>query len=430
MTDNELSELCVMAIELDHSDVPDIGILSDPGLTRMLARIMYQQALFQYSDFENIARTIGLLIDVDPAVRGIPTAADWSAALGVSLSEFMTIVFQLTPLTNTYRGHLTASHIREAQQMGFFAAVDLDTVVQVIERNLAADLLTLRSDGRTHEQAEAKMWSYNPLLGKPLVKDGNGGYILPVYNYLVQKITPLGLFYMGLEYFGDDFPRALGDSFERYAGRHLALLESAGTVVYPEVAYDQGGKKTIDYFLVFDEVVVLIETKGFRPKDDARAGIDSGLSNLVAKVQHARNQIDRTVGLIGKAPELAHIPADREIRGLVVTLEPVHNSDTFLYRDMFAANVVESSTISAHDLERICPVLAEKPGAGQTVLEALTFADPTPPALDRAVKGLPSRRNPISTALRDSWGRVIPSSPTPAADYYRRAQRETGKYQI
>ncbi|MFD4443638.1 hypothetical protein ACFWPK_28075 [Nocardia sp. NPDC058519] len=429
LTDNELFALCVMAIELDHCDVPETGILSDPGLTRMFARIMYQQALFQYSDFENIARTIGLLIDVDPAVRGIPTDADWCAALGATLSEFMTIVFQLTSLTNTYGGHLTPSHIHEAHQMGFFAGLDLDTVRSVIERNLAADLPSLQSVARTHEQAEAKNWSYNPLLGNPLVKDGKGGYLLPVYNYLVQKITPLGLFYTGMEHFGEDFSRALGDSFERYAGRHLAFLESAGAVVYPEVAYNRGQNKTIDYFLVFDEVVVLIETKGFRPKDDARAGTESGLSNLVAKVQHARNQIDRTAALIGEAPELAHIPADREIRGLVVTLEPVHNIDTFLYRDMFSANEVESSTISAHDIERICPILAAEPGAGRKVLEALTFADPTPPALDRAVKGLPSRRNPISTALWDSWKRVVPRKPTPAPDYYRRAQREEAAHE-
>ena len=95
--------------------------------------------------------------------------------------------------------------------------------------------------------------------------------------------------------------------------------------------------------------------------------------------------------------------------------------DTLLYRDMFTPTTIESATISAHDLERICPTLAAQPDAGRRVLQALTFDEPTPASLDRAVKDLAVQRNPVSDQLWNSWERIVPSSrPGTPEQYYRR----------
>ncbi|MBM4510617.1 hypothetical protein GS425_05455 [Rhodococcus hoagii] len=107
-----------------------------------------------------------------------------------------------------------------------------------------------------------------------------------------------------------------GDSFEKYVGRHLALLEAAGAAVHPEVTYGKDTKKTVDYFVVFEEVVVLVEVKGMRANALAKAGIDAGLEQLVDKVQGARNQIDKTAKLIkDRIPELAFIQPTARYEG-------------------------------------------------------------------------------------------------------------------
>jgi len=413
VTDRELHDLCGLSIDTDHPDVPEVGLLSTPAMTRMVARLMYQQGIFGYSAFENMARSIGLLVEHDAGACDLPSPAEWKDVLGVTLTDYMTIVFQLGSLATTYDGRLTLDTIRESHKLAFFAGADPETVLSVIRNHLAAPLRTLAANGRRDELAEAKMWSYNPLMGYPLVADGRNGYLLPIRRYLIEKITPLGLFFTGLTAFGDTFPVELGKSFELYIGKQLALLEKVGAVIHPEIVYGRhGDMKTVDYFVVLDEVVVLVEVKSFKATALARAGVDAGLEALVDKVQRARNQIDRTAELMRVGtPELAHIPTDRPLRGLVVTSEPLHNIDTFLYENMFEPNEVESSTASAHDIERICPILAEQADSGDRLFDALTSKDPTPPSLNRAVTDLPAVKSPISDALWRRWEKqLVPQS--------------------
>lgn len=412
VTDRELHDLCALSIEVDHPDVPESGALSSASMTRMIARLMYQQSLFGYSSVENLSRSVGLLIEHDADTCDLPTPAQWEAALGVSLPDYMTIAFQLASIATTYEGRLTTANIRHCHELGFFAGADLETVLSVIRNHFAASLRTLASNGRSAELDVAKMWSYNPLMGRPLVEDGSDGYVLPIYRYLIEKITPLGLFFTGTTAFGKSFADELGKSFELHIGKHLALLGNAGATIYPEIVYGHENRKTIDYFLVFEEVVILVEVKSFKATEKARAGIDSGLESLVGKVQSARDQIDKTAeALRAGAPALAHIPSDRPLRGLVVTAEPLHNIDTFLYKDMFGHNKIECSTASAHDIERICPILAKQAGAGNRVHDALTFDDPTPPSLNRAVKDLSTERNPIVDGLWQRWEKqFVPAS--------------------
>jgi hypothetical protein len=421
VTDRELHYLCAQSIEVDHADVPTRGILDDRALTRMMARLIYHQGLFGYSNFENIARTLGLLVDHDPDVRGLPTQSEWENALGVSLPAYTAIMFHLAAAVNSGNGWLTMDAIQAGVDAGAFAGADLETVSTIVRNELSADVRALRDLGSQHQLAGAEMWSFNPLMAKPLISYGDR-HLLPVHDYLIQKMTSLGLYFTGIDHFGDDFPRALGDSFEKYVGRHLALLEAAGATVYPEVTYGRDKKKTVDYIVVLDEVVLLIEVKGMRANALAKAGVDAGLEQLVGRIQKARDQIDKTAGLIeDRITELDFIPAGREIRGLVVTMEPVHQIDTFLYRDMFKDNTIESATAGAHDLERICPTLATASRPGARILDALTFNDPTPASLARAIEGLVPVRNPVLDELWDGWKDLLPTQPVPSENYYRRA---------
>ena len=413
VTDTELHFLCAQSIEVDHSDVPERGLLDDSTITRMLARLIYQQGLFGYSNFENISRTLGLLVDHDPDVRGLPTQQDWKNKLGVSLPAYTAIIFHLAVAANSGNGWITKEAVQAGVDAGAYAGADLNTVLTIVRNELSTDLRDARSLGIDQQLAGTEMWSFNPLTAKPLISYGDR-YLLPIHDYLIQKMTPHGLYFTGIEHFGNDFPRALGDSFEKYVGRNLALLEAAGAKVYPEVTYGKDNRQTVDYLIVLDEVVLLVEVKGMRANAPAKAGVEAGLEQLVGKIQHARNQIDKTAKLIeDKIPELDFIPADREIRGIVVTMEPIHQIDTVFYEDMFNDNTIVSATASAHDLERVLPTLATANNPGIRLLEALTFNDPTPPSLDRAIEGLAPVRNPVLDQLWDGWEDQLPNRSQP-----------------
>lgn len=424
ITESEMLELYLHSRSLDHPDLPEVValegpafmrgmVLTDvdlksPSFRRMMARNDYQQGLFGYSTFANITRTLGLLVDHHPDVRGLPTQQQWESALGASLPVYAAVVFRIAIMANVDDGWLTAEAIETAARGGAFPGIDTDTVREIIRTQLSADVRTLREVGKRLEIVDAQAWSFNPLMDTPLVSYGEK-YLVPIHDYLIQKMTPLGLYFTGLKYFGDDFPRALGDSFEKYVGQLLGLIESAGAMVYPAITHGAKQKKeTVDYIVVFDELVLLVEVKGLRANALAKAGVDVGLQQLVDKVQGARNQIDNTAQLLAhQIPELAHIPADREIRGLVVTLEPAHHIDTYIYQDMFETNTIESATVSANELEDISAALAEQTAVGSRILKALTFNDSTPPALGRAVEGLEPASNPVLDKLWNRWQTLL-----------------------
>jgi hypothetical protein len=95
--------------------------------------------------------------------------------------------------------------------------------------------------------------------------------------------------------------------------------------VHPEVVYRVGKQeaKSIDWFVVFDDLVLLIETKATRSPLAARAADTTVQDAYTRTLGDAFGQIERTLGKIrADAPEFAHIPTDRPFIGMVATLDP------------------------------------------------------------------------------------------------------------
>ncbi|WP_033247068.1 hypothetical protein [Nocardia carnea] len=76
--------------------------------------------------------------------------------------------------------------------------------------------------------------------------------------------------------------------------------------------------------------------------------------------------------------------------------------------DLLGPNTVQSATVCAHDFESILPILAKATAAGQRLLHALTFHDPTPPALERAVDRTDREDNSITADLWARWKVILP----------------------
>ncbi|MGW0252113.1 hypothetical protein ACWDYH_36365 [Nocardia goodfellowii] len=401
-----LERMCELAIQVDQPDIPESGILDAAVMRRLFGRLTYQQFVFGHAELEDVTRTLALFDDHDPTLTDMPTATQWEDALGVPLPVYLNIAFTSFVGLAKHAGQFPHAAIAAAAAVGAFGVgVDAATATSVIEKHFSTDQLDLETSAKASEAGVGghELWVSNPLLGRPMIRRPDG-YLAPVVPYMLNKVTPLGMYFTGVQVFGNRFPQLVGNSFEKLVGRHLQLLAPLGAQIHPEVTYGHENKRTCDWIVVLASMVLLVECKGMRSLESARLGQEEGLQTLATRVQKAREQIATTATLItGCIPELAHIPHDRPIRGLVVTLEPIHNVDTYIYDDLLMPTAIQTATASAHSLEEILPTLAVMADGQERFLAALTASPPTPAGLERAVKGVDRVRNPISLKLWDDW---------------------------
>ena len=282
-----------------------------------------------------------------------------------------------------------------------FTPLNPDDAIDVIDRWFAATPEELRVAGVAEETAGLEKWSLSPLVAKPVVSLPDGRYVMPWPRLVIDRITPTGLYFIGLDAFGISFPESLGTMFQEYVGTQLGLLDHAE--VRPEIVYGRASERTVDFFVVTPEVVLLVEVKAARPVRATRLGDPLGDEDTAKKVGYAFTQIERTVQLIRDGhPAVATVPADRPMRGLVVTLEPFHLINTVFYDDVVTRPSIPTTVASAHDLEGVVAVLRHAPNVGARLLDALTGVDDVVPSLMSAADGLPSAPNPL---LDEAWQR-------------------------
>jgi hypothetical protein len=109
---------------------------------------------------------------------------------------------------------------------------------------------------------------------------------------------------------------------------------------------------TNDWFIVFDDVVLLVEAKAGILRAGARAGDDSLTEMMTRTVGKAIKQINRTYELIRTgAAEVADIPRDLPILGIVATLDPWYMANSFLGRNVLPACDVPVTVCSVREIE-------------------------------------------------------------------------------
>jgi hypothetical protein len=403
-TVGDLVRLCSEYVNVSDPDI-DSPAGSD-RLRHVMARITYEQFGFGYSLMEGIGRTLTLLLDHSDDCPGAPAAEDWAEVLGVPLEHFMRVGFGLHVAILSNGGGIDRSTLLMDHVMPVFSPLGPDQVSAVIDRYFARTVDQLRADGQAREVPQYEKWSPNPLQATPLIYLG-GKLIGTVPRWIADRVTPTGLYYIGLDAFGTSFTDALGCAFEKYVGTQLALLNHA--VVHPEVVFGSPERRTVDYFLVTDRAVLLIEVKAARPILASRMGLVSADDDFAAKIGHARDQIDTTALLLDDGhPALSHIPRDRPTFGLIITLEPWHLAETFLYEDLLTGARVPIAVTSAHALETVAPTLADRADTGDRLLQAFSRPPPAPPMFRNAIDGLSTVSNPL---LQACWDRFLPDIP-------------------
>lgn len=365
-----------------------------------LLRVAGEQLALQESVHRDLARTAALF-DQTPAARTATCLIDgWDEELlGCTLSDYVGVaqLLQVAALKNA--GRFDPAWLDQPQMEKVCSVISADTIRRITERHFVTDQKTFKVENdarRISSNRDLRRFEYNPLRGRPFLSGFGPGYLAPSAHMVAAKAAPLGLFYTGINHFGNRFAQELGDLFEQYIGRQLRLMADA--TVHLEIIY-RDERRSVDWIVVFDDLLLLVEVKSTRPTQELRLGVLDRTSAALRQLKHAYEQIETTANLIkARQPAFAHIPADRPIQGLVVTMEPFHTANSPFQRDSQPKTETFITVCSASELEHL--VTLQGTTISEHLRERQEDADQSTYSLGTSLEGRNLGRN---TVLDMGW---------------------------
>jgi hypothetical protein len=356
-----LSRLCHDYINVEEPRL-EAGITS---IDELLRPIIYEQFVVQYSPKENLARAYALCVRHMRIIPGAPSPDEWEAELGLDFAGYLRIGFALYTAFMSNDGRITWETLGADHVKLLWRPLDFEAFKALVERHFAAPIESTAEQAREKEVRGREKRSFNPLQARPVVIVGDE-LICPTPHFLLDKIGAAGIYYTGVELFGQRFTDALGSAFERYVGEHLRLIPEA--IVHPEIVYAKGQNKSCDYIVEMKRAILLVEVKTARPLLAYRQGDDPEES--LSRIRTARDQIVTTARNIrDRHPAFKHIPADLNLVGLVITLEPYFLTQSAQEGDTLASDVLTITSAWAHELENVTAYLAEQQYPDELLLE-------------------------------------------------------------
>jgi len=342
--------------------------LGHPGLKEQesgaLAGVFLQLAFSQFSFQRDVGtftgRSIALFDQTEPAdpTRMKVLHGDWQTKLlGCSLTEYIGVTQLMMAAAQPNNGRFDPAWIEREELKDLTDIFDPAVTRHVLREHLVAPASNFR---RHADQVPGvgRRFTFNPLLKTPVVSGLGPDLLVPIPDYVSWKPTPNGLFYDGIEKWGEPFAQDLGLLFEAYVGRQLNLITGGGAAVHPEIVYrrQKQEKKSIDWFVVFPHLVLLVEVKARRANEALRTGSPEGAAVAMQRAfNHANTQLGTTFDMIkNRAPEFADIPADRPVIGMVVTIEDFHVANSALHLPMYSPSTkLPTLVVAADELEGI-----------------------------------------------------------------------------
>ncbi|MGY0231983.1 hypothetical protein [Longispora urticae] len=373
VTPRDVLRGCLMYNNLrsDELDQPELN----SGFA-ILVRLMFEQFPYQISSFEEVCRLEALFSGYSGRKRlEVVTDSTLADLLGAPLIPTVGVAMILHVSAQVNGGLFDPAWMDQSNFQDVLAVVprrDVESVIRAVFSTTFEEFALQAAETPALEFLDQYM--FNPLTARPLVQLRDGRYIAPVPQLILRKLSPLELYYPGLDRWGQAFARDMGELFEDYVGRQLRHLPDA--VVHAEISY-RSGKNTVDgvdWIVVFDNLVLLVEAKATRASASVRAGDRTATEPYQRILGKGFNQINRMHrAILAGAPELAHIPTDRPFLGLVSTLDawPAANN---LARPGLPDTDVPTMVASARDIEALVSA-GQRRSASEILLQIMTTGD-------------------------------------------------------
>jgi hypothetical protein len=315
-----------------HSDLAHPVDESDPlaGL-RLISRFVYQQWPFTRHSGSDWARPTALFVDTPFPPEYTPEVMKdgWAEELlGTDVGTFVSVGFILRAAAGNgsrypfewEEGVLDVLELAGGQDR--FNAIVRSNYVTTIEAFKTARRTAVMATGATPgARFLREPFAHNPLFSTPLIEGILPGFaIAPCLPAIAMKTSVLGIIYKGLERWGVAFTHDVGKLFEAYVGRQLN--SRGGWSVLPEITYGpRSNLLSVDWFIISERYVVLIECKAALPTAAMREGSEAFLEAHVSKLEKSIKQLNKSRKLIlDQIPEFASIPSNLPMVGLSVTL--------------------------------------------------------------------------------------------------------------
>jgi len=326
--------------------------------------------------------------------------------LGCPLEVFVGAGFFLSVTAEKNAGFFHLDVLDREDLQSAFEEVPVSTVKTVLEGQFATSMGDFSRAVQNHKSPDplSRRYEFNPLSESPFIRWQERQFLAPATALVLMRVSTLGLYFMGLKSCGDDasrrhaFTRDFGDLFEAYVGRQLTHLE--GATVVPQITYE-GDQRSVDWFIVWPDCVVLVEAKSSRLTQESRMGQDALESDIDAKLGKAFAQVKRSADLVrGKHPAFSDIPSSRPILGMVATLEPYFLVNSPLIRELLPDPSIPTLVVSSREIEELVAIGSSRSVEG--LLQEI-YSDPERSTWDlaQAIGDTdPGARNPI---LDEAW---------------------------
>ncbi|TDL46493.1 hypothetical protein [Kocuria rosea] len=342
---------CVQA----YNDLDDPNLSADKprAASEFFLRVAAEQLDYQLPPQATMARTAALLEQTTPSRPLKTIRPGWDRdLLECTLSEYVGVGFLLHVSCPINDGRFDPRWMTEIHKEAIREYILPDVIDLVTNTQYATEVTSFQEDNaRFYHHGAYRRFSYNPLASRPAIRGLAPELVIPVPQTLIRKISPLGIYYQGVDRWGNSFAEDLGELFEQYVGRQLRLLPNA--MIHPETTYGPKNKKSVDWIVVLDEAVILVEVKSVRPTDPVRMGSPDASAALQRMLGWAFDQLNTTDTLLEAGqPELNHVPKDRPRFGLVVTMEDFHVINSPLHRHWYRNEEgIPSLVVSITELE-------------------------------------------------------------------------------
>ena len=305
-TEDDLLHCCAAYMAIND---PELGSSDDPGtFTNFFLRITSEQ-IYDQTPFNEVGRTAALFVDTPPSKPLKVVRPGWDTEMfGCSLSQFVGSGFFVQGMAALKGGCFSAEWFNIPELDAITAVLPTTLMAEVVDKNFVAPAAWFKKKRSAMVADDYRRFTFNPLREKPVVAGILPDLLVPVLWEVLRKISPLGVYYAGAKLWGNSFTDDVGNLFEQYIGRQLATIPNVQ--VHPEVVYGKPSKRSVDWIVVCDTVVILVEVKSVRPTEAVRVGTPQAGEELKRMLGHAYEQLNTTDELIAtQHPAFAHIPA-------------------------------------------------------------------------------------------------------------------------